>query len=397
MIDISKRSYLKYLLFGSLYFAEGLEIALATVIIPIYLHTEKGFSLPSTTLIAGIVMMPWVLKFIWGGIVDYFIRFGRKRFILMGSLLGVVSFFILAFIDPAVALISFVFFLFLSHVGVGFLDVSADAWAIEMSHEGERGKLNGAMFAGLFGGMAVGAAFLSFIAQLFGYSAAFLTTGLLILLVIIFPLTIKEVKMVKKRQKMGSLLVGEFKKKTTQLVAIFLPMLAISEGLLVFAIPLYMSTSLQLNLAQIGLIVSVFPIATVVGALVGGALADKWGRKNPLYVFIWASIFFTAALIFANTWLILAVIYGIIGFLRGGYYVAKMAMCMDITNPKIGATQFSILTSLGNVGELGGGMAGGTLIALLGFSRVFLYSAWIFGPALLILHFIKLKKCVRKP
>lgn len=397
MIDISKRSYLKYLLFGSLYFAEGLELALATVIIPIYLHTEKGFSLPLTTLIAGMVMVPWVLKFIWGGIVDYFIRFGRKWFILMGSLLGVVSFFILVFIDPVVALIPFVFFLFLSHVGVGFLDVSADAWAIEMSQEEERGKLNGAMFTGLFGGMAVGAAFLSFIAQLFGYSAAFLTTGLFILLAIIFPLTIKEVKMVKKRQKMGSLLVGEFKKKTTQLIAIFAPMLAISIGLLTFVIPLYMSTSLQLDLAQIGLIVSVFPIATVVGSLIGGALADKWGRKNPLYVFIWASIFFTAALIFANTWLILAVIYGIIGFLRGGYYVAEMAMCMDVTNPKVGATQFSILTSLGNVGELGGGMAGGTLIALLGFSRTFLYAAWIFGPALLILHFIKLKKRVRKP
>jgi len=83
--------------------------------------------------------------------------------------------------------------------------------------------------------------------------------------------------------------------------------------------------------------------------------------------------------------------------LQGGYFAAALAMFMDVINPRIGATQFSILTSLGNVGELGGGMAGGTLIALLGFSRIFLYSAWAFGPALLILHFIKLKKRVRKP
>ena len=132
-------------------------------------------------------------------------------------------------------------------------------------------------------------------------------------------------------------------------------------------------------------------------AILGGVMTDRWGRKITLYVFIGTSVFFSALLIFANTWQILAVIYGIIGFLRGGYYASSMAMLMDVTNPKIGATQFSILTSLGNVGELGGGMAGGTLIALLGFSRIFLYSAWAFGPALLILHFIKLKKRVRKP
>lgn len=54
MIDIKGKSYLKYLLFGSLYFSEGLEYALAVIIIPIYL-IDKGFSLSLTTLIAGLV------------------------------------------------------------------------------------------------------------------------------------------------------------------------------------------------------------------------------------------------------------------------------------------------------------------------------------------------------
>jgi hypothetical protein len=37
-------------------------------------------------------------------------------------------------------------------------------------------------------------------------------------------------------------------------------------------------------------------------------------------------------------------------------------------------------------------MASGSLIVLLGFSRVFLYSAWLCGPSLLLLYFIRLKK-----
>lgn len=396
MIDINKHSFLKYLLFGSLYFSEGMELALATVIIPIYLHVEKGVSLPLTTLIAGLVMVPWVLKFIWGGIVDYFIKFGRKRFIIFGGFLGVISFFTLIFIDPAVAIIPFIFFLFLSHVGIGFLDVSADAWAIELSQEHERGKINSAMFSGLFIGVAVGVALLSYIAQEFGYSIAFLTTGLIVFLIILYPLFIKDVKILKKRPKMGSILLNEFRKPTTQLVAIFVPLLLVSIGLLTFAIPLYMVDSLQLKVSEIGLIVSLFPIATIVGTLVSGPVTDKWGRKGPIAFFVLASAFFTASLIFANTWLILAVVFSIIGFLRGGYYVGINALLMDITNPKVGAIQFSLLTSIANFGELFGGMIAGTLIVLLGFHRFFLYAALFFGPALLVLYFIRLKKTYKK-
>ena len=68
-----------------------------------------------------------------------------------------------------------------------------------------------------------------------------------------------------------------------------------------------------------------------------------------------------------------------------------LAMCMDVTNPQIGATQFSIFTSLSNFGTLGLEFISGTLFIMLGFTRLFLYSAWIFGPALLILYIIRLK------
>jgi MFS family permease len=153
-----------------------------------------------------------------------------------------------------------------------------------------------------------------------------------------------------------------------------------------------MKIGLQLEIVQIGLITAIFPAATIMGALIGGTMADRWGRKITLYVFIGTSIVFSASLILANTWQILAIIFGMIGFLRGGYYASSMAMVMDVTNPKIGATQYSVLTATFNVGEMSGQMMSGSLVAMLGFSRVFLYSAWVFGPALLILHFIKLKK-----
>jgi predicted MFS family arabinose efflux permease len=63
-----------------------------------------------------------------------------------------------------------------------------------------------------------------------------------------------------------------------------------------------------------------------------------------------------------------------------------------VTNPRIGATQYGIFTGIANVGLNGGGMITGFLAVLLGFSRTFLYAAWVFGPALLVLYFIRIKK-----
>jgi len=393
MVDINKYDSLKYVLFGSLYFFEGLQLAIATVIIPVYL-LEKNFPPELATFVIGIIMIPWAIKFVFGWIVDYSVL-DRKQFIIFGGLVSSVSLIAIAVVDPSVSLIFFLLLLFIAHCGIGFLDVSADSWAIEISKEKYRGKLNGVMAAGLFAGMAIGTSIIALIAQNLGYIIAFLTAGLLILPIILFPLFIKEIKKIKEHRKITLLLINEFRKKTTQSMAVFLPIVLIGGGIIQFAIPIYMKINLQLDIGQIGLISTVFILAKMSGSLVCGAISDKWGRKTAMYIVIGFSAFFSSSLIFAIDWQLLTVLYGIIGFLSGGLLSVLMATCMGITNPKISATQFSFLMSLANAGELGGGAISGTMISLLGFSRVFLYSAWIFGPALIILYFIKLKKQTR--
>jgi MFS family permease len=372
-----------------------LEYAIATVIIPIY-FLEKGISLPITTLVSGIVMIPWMVKFIFGGIVDFFIRFGRKFFIIIGGLIGAIGFFILAFIDPGFALIPFAFLLFIGHCGIAFIDVSADALAIQISKEEERGKINGSMYSGLFIGMAFGTSIIALLAENIGYTIAIFLVGIIILIILIFPLMIKEEKIVKKHQKISPLLKKEFKKRNTQLVSIFLFIAALSYGLLAFAIPLYMKNILDFDIAQIGLITTIIPVTTVIGSIVGGITSDKWDRKINLYFFLGVNMILASLLVFATTWQKLAIIYGIIGFLHGGYYSVGGAVMMDLSNPKIGATQYSLLASFANAGEFGIGIFSGSMIAILGFSRVFLYSGWFYGPAILVLYFIKLQNKKKK-
>ena len=395
MIDITKHSFLKYSLFGNLYFSEGLMIAITTVVTSLYLR-EKAVPIPLTTLIVGIVNIPWMLKFIWGPIVDRFIRFGRKTFIIFGGLLTVSSMFLVSMVDPGVSLVTFTLLIFLGHVGIGFIDVSTDAWAIDVSTDKDRGKINGSMFAGQYSAWAIGAALLPFIGSNFGYGYAYFTNGLIILLILIFPFLVKETIKFKSRQKIASLVKKEFKKKTTQLIAIFSPIVFMNEGMLSFIMPIYMRDSLGISDVQIGLISMILPIFLAVGAVAGGIITDKIGRKLTLYIFIGLNTIFTASLIFTNNWLNLSIIYGIIGFMMGAHSTVSCALFMDVTNPRIGATQYGIFTGVANAGLNGGGMITGSMVAALGFTRTFLYSAWVFGPALLILHFIKLKEHIKR-
>ena len=391
MIGISIHQHSKYLLFGSLYFSQGIIYTIASVYLPIYL-IEKNVPIETATIIIGITYLPWVIKFFFGYIVDFFNSYSRKYFIICGGITSSLALLALSIINPEKSLLPFAIFALISSMGIAFLDVSADAWAIQISNEKERGKINAAMFGGLFIGMAVSTSILSQIANTFGYPLIFLVSAFLIIIIITVPIIIKENIVIRKREKIGSKLITEFKKKSTQLIALFSPISAISFGMLAIAIPLYMKISLKLDISQIGLIMTIVPIATVLGNIVGGFTADHWGRKKSLYIFIFLNIIFICGLIFANSWQKLAIIWGIIGFLHGGYYSTLGALLMDATNPKIGAFQYSLFTSFTNSGETGGAAISGTLIAMIGFSRVFLFAGWIYGPALMILYFIRLKK-----
>jgi hypothetical protein len=130
MLDLTKRPSLKYFLFGSLYFAEGLIFALTTVVIVLF-FTEKNISIEITTLVGGLASVPWMLKFVFGPTIDFFGNYGRKIFCVIGGITGAISLFIVAFIDPKTSVIPFTALLFIGHSGVVLLDVSADAWAIQ--------------------------------------------------------------------------------------------------------------------------------------------------------------------------------------------------------------------------------------------------------------------------
>jgi MFS family permease len=297
-----------------------------------------------------------------------------------------------SFINPNSSLLLFTLLIFLSHVGIGFVDVSADAWAIDVSTDKNRGKINGSMFTGQYTAWAIGAALYPIIGTQYGYQFVYLINALIILCILLFPLITKEGLKGKIKEKILPLVTSEFKTKTVLLITLFSPLVFMNEGIMSFIIPIYMRDGLGLSDVQVGFIAMILPVFLAVGSLFGGVITDKIGRKPALYLFISFNILCTASLIVADSWWRLSILYAMIGFLMGGHSTVSCALFMDVTNPKIGATQYGIFTGIANVGLNGAGMITGTLAVSLGFARTFLYAAWVFGPALLVLHLIQIKK-----
>jgi SET family sugar efflux transporter-like MFS transporter len=219
--------------------------------------------------------------------------------------------------------------------------------------------------------------------------------ALIAIIISLFPILFEEKKITRKDQKIKQILIGEFKKKKTQIISLFTSLLFISSGIIIVAIPMFLSIQLKLDDPFIGVIIATATAAQAIGCIIGGYTSDKYGRKKMLNLYISISIIFILLIVFAKTWLLLLVIFCIYKFLYGGYTTINLALLMDTTNPKIGALQFSILASLANSGLTGGNAVSGSFVTLLGFTRTFIICAWFLGPSLLILYFINLKNNIK--
>jgi len=393
MLDLQQQPFAKYILFTSLYFTEGIQLSITTVLIPIYL-LETGFSPAITTMIAALAMLPWALKFIFGYIINTIQSINLKTFTILGGIISSISLLLLSIITPNTILFLFILLIIIAQCGIGFLDVSTDAWAIDTTKKKEHGKINGFMMAGLFSGIAIGAPLLSFIAEHNEYTISFLTAGTLNLSILFIAFLTKKPSYFNRKNQVLKILKKEFKQKKTQAIALLLPILSINSGIITLAVPLFMSIQLELSISQIGLITTVFTVSRVIGSITCGTLSDKIGRQKTLLLIVSLSIIATVLLLLVNTWSILLPIYGLLGFLNGGLFSVLLATSMDITNFKISAIQFSLLISFMNSGELIGEFISGPLLTIAGFSKLFLFAAWILGPSLLFLYISKSRKLI---
>lgn len=151
----------RFVLLGTLYFAQGLPFGFFVQAIPVILR-KQGVSL-SAIGFTSLLTLPWAMKFLWAPYLDraYLPSLGRRRTWILGMQLA--GMFVLA----AVALIpgtgdvrALMVAMFVLNLIAATQDIATDGLAVELLPPSERGFANGLQVAAYRIGMVIGGAVL---------------------------------------------------------------------------------------------------------------------------------------------------------------------------------------------------------------------------------------------
>ncbi|MEJ2758415.1 MAG: hypothetical protein P8046_08060 [Anaerolineales bacterium] len=141
----SEKNFIRYAMFGSLYFTQGTILSYFTALNALY-FLHKGLSMTDVGIFASIALIPFVIKIFWGMLSDRVNLFGlghRKPYIVIGLVVQLVCLVIVPFIDPAEQYWTFVAVAFILQMGMALYDTCTDGLALRRLSGLIHGSLSG--------------------------------------------------------------------------------------------------------------------------------------------------------------------------------------------------------------------------------------------------------------
>jgi MFS family permease len=363
-----------------LYLGEGAPIGFIWWALPTWLRLQ-GMPIDQITILTGLLVLPWVFKFLWAPLIDRIrdTRRGLRACIVVAQLAMGATLLPLIWLNLAEQFEAIRILLFLHALAAATQDVAVDALALRIVPPGERGKLNGGMQAGMLLGRSVfggGALVLSahlgwpvVICALIG--CVWLSTTAVLMLPKVDLIQAEEPPRLQRAAWMNVL----------QRPSLWLGLLfavtagAAYESAGVLCGPMLVDRGV--SQANVGWLLGIPVVAaTIVGGLVGGFFSDRFGRAQTVIVGIVG--FSTMVLVLAalsssptaspwNFFVVLTVLYFCIGL----FTAASYALFMGLSRPPLAATQFSAFMSATNGCEAWAGWLGGLIVSQFSYSLAF--------------------------
>ncbi|WP_242145810.1 MULTISPECIES: MFS transporter [unclassified Bacillus cereus group] len=128
------------------------------------------------------------------------------------------------------------------------------------------------------------------------------------------------------------------------------------------------------SLFQVGIIMALSPVAASVGSLIGGRIADIYGRK-PIMIFSMASnALLMLGFLFIEGFIPYAILSTLLGFSNSLFHPAASAMVADVTAPEKRTEAYGLLRMGHNIGAAIGPILG-SLVVVLSKDLVFIIAA----------------------
>jgi|HubBroStandDraft_1064217.scaffolds.fasta_scaffold03022_3 PAT family beta-lactamase induction signal transducer AmpG len=404
---LSDSSARRFVNFGAIYFAQGLPMGFAVLAVPAWL-AEARVPTADIGMVGATTMLPWAFKVVWAPLVDRFKyrAMGRFRAWILGAQLGLATSTValLSLPSPLAHVRTLAGALFSQALFASMSDVAGDGLAVEVLPNGERGLANAVMSGGQAAGNVIGGAGLSAVLATAGFRAA-AGLSLLLLLAACAPTVLL-------RERPGERLLP-WTQGAPALVSADRAPLALAGSARLLTRSVLARASVRALMAWIGVYflsgclgilmtaaavrdhgfrpaeyASLGALAlapNLIGALAGGRLADRRGRAPVvagalvLGAVSWAG-FGLLSPHWANkgVWIVQALAAGAAS---GALFTVLTALFMDLTEPRVAATQFATYMALGNLGSVLGRASAGALEARFPLARLALAA----GAALALL------------
>lgn len=374
--------------FFFLYVTEGIPLGFTSIAVATQMR-RGGLGPDAIGAFVGSLYLPWAFKWAMGPIVDTLSirRFGRRRTWIVGAQLLMTGTLLLALpIDFVTRLQTFTTIVLIHNVFGATQDVAIDALAVNTLKQDERGLANGLMFAGAYLGQAIGGSGVQFLTPHIGFPSTFwFVAGFITLITLTVALPLREPIEEPVASDGGSRLaaigreIGTFLRDSARSflgsraawVGVIFALLPAGAYALGLALQSNLAVELGLNDTQVGAINLWSAILSALGCVAGGWLSDRFGRRRMLGLFIVTMSIPTLMLalemqrvgwimpIAANAanrpvpppglvtqfW-IATLVYSV---LQGLSYGVRTALFMDVTNPKVAATQFTAYMAMLNL------------------------------------------------
>jgi PAT family beta-lactamase induction signal transducer AmpG len=375
-----RNNFIRYLLFGSLYFTQGTILGYFASLNALYL-LDKGLTMTSIGIFGTIALIPFVLKIFLGMLsdkVNLFKMGHRKPYIYIGLAVQFLCLVAVPFIDPRSSYWGFVAIAFVLQLGMALYDTCTDGLALDTTPVAEQGKIQGFMVGGRAIGTIVAASAVGLLAEHVSWLAVFWVLAGLTLLPLPLIFGIKESeKPAEKRFEWKAF--NAFKKW---------PVIAVGlAGLVIFMVIVganqlinpYLEKQLGISLSQAGFITSLWGIGVVVGSIVGSLLMSKVRVKKAtiaILAMVSGALLLLAFLVLKQYGLAFAIGLVILyGVAYGAAQTVTFAFCMRVVDQRIAASMFAILMAFTNVGQGIGLGIGGALSDAVTFRWTFVIFA----------------------
>ena len=386
MPALSESRWLRYFAFTALYLAQGLPWGFIAVGYVVFL-ADQGLDETQVGAAIGVAYIPWSFKILAGPALDVVrdTRFGRRRpFVIAAQLAMGLSLLALLAVDPVTQLFAVSVILFVHNSAAAIQDVASDALAVDLLPENERGRANSFMWAGKSAGIAIGGGAGTVLAKYWGWDTLFVVLALAIWAVMLVPILIRERPVgeaapITERLSLGTLW-RSFNFRTPWLGLIAGLLTPVGYALVGTVFTRMLRAELELGEEQIGFLSGIVePLAGVVGALIGGFLADRYGARMTMggamaAIAVALAVFGVSPEAWPSYLFLVGWVIGL-QLAINAYNAASFGFYMTLSNPAIGATQFAAYMAVTNLTYAWTSPAGGWMAKEWGYTELFLVAA----------------------